>query len=132
MRDDSFKISRSNHPPLIDAVLETGDAIYLPTFCPHEGLTIEDSVAIAFAWKGIAVFEILASLKDLITEDEARIIDENLGVFFQVLPDHPIKAKALETMVDVCDESFDLLGKDSPSRSEIEHLLGRLLYRDEP
>lgn len=84
---DNNKIFPSGAPSLLDCELEPGDALYIPPFYPHEGLTLDDSVSIALGWRGVAYFHIVDAFRsDLVPPgwlDPHALPD----VFFDLIPD---------------------------------------------
>ncbi len=39
---------------LLDVELQAGDILYVPPFFPHEGVTLDTSISLSIAWKGLA------------------------------------------------------------------------------
>lgn len=48
---------------LLDVELSAGDVLYIPPYFPHEGITIETSVSLSIAWKGLAPYSFLPTLE---------------------------------------------------------------------
>lgn len=50
--------------PIIDVELSSGDAIYIPPFHPHSGITIEDSLNYSLGFRAPNTIELLSGLAD--------------------------------------------------------------------
>ena len=54
--------ARSNSAPLLSVTLTPGDALYVPALFPHEGITVNKSLSLAFAWGGLSAYKIFLDL----------------------------------------------------------------------
>lgn len=84
---DDNKIYASGAPSLLDCELEPGDAIYIPPFCPHEGLTLHDSVSIALGWRGVAYFHMVDALRNDLVPPSGLDANALPDAFFDLIPD---------------------------------------------
>lgn len=65
------KMLRTGAGPILDCTLKPGDALYIPPFFPHEGITLDESLSISIAWKGLAPASFLTdSIVDLAIEND--------------------------------------------------------------
>ena len=62
--------------------LEAGDALYLPVFMGHEGITTADSIALSIGWAGLSPARLLRRMGRL----DARV-REHASDFYRLLPD---------------------------------------------
>ncbi|WP_160085269.1 JmjC domain-containing protein [Pseudomonas sp. 9AZ] len=60
---------------LLDVQLFPGDVLYIPPYFPHEGVTINTSVSLSVAWKGIGP---ASFLPNSIFKDAAKIINSEI------------------------------------------------------
>ena len=67
--NDIYSFTKPKAEPLIDCELSAGDVLYIPPFFPHEGETLEESLSLAFGWKGISYYHFI-SLMELISPSE--------------------------------------------------------------
>jgi ribosomal protein L16 Arg81 hydroxylase len=92
--------SRPVVAPLFEGRLDAGDILYIPALCGHEGVTLEESVSLSVAWRGISVFGALSEAfpdqRDLLV---AQVLD--LGSeLFQLLEDPSAGARAVQTRLE--------------------------------
>lgn len=59
--------------PFIDELVEPGDVLYIPPFAPHQGDTIETSLAFSIGFRSPSSQELLSGFADF-------TIDENIGL----------------------------------------------------
>jgi ribosomal protein L16 Arg81 hydroxylase len=88
--DDSFARpdwSRTEAAPLIDCILEPGDAMYTPTLFPHEGTTIAESISLSLAWRGISAYEVLVEIGKLTNVTYFTSPSEAPDELFVIVPD---------------------------------------------
>lgn len=50
---------------LVDVITSPGDILYIPPFCPHEGKTLEESLSLSIAWRGLAPLSFLRYAENL-------------------------------------------------------------------
>lgn len=50
---------------LIDVITSPGDILYIPPFFPHEGVTIEESLSLNMAWRGLAPISFLKHISSV-------------------------------------------------------------------
>jgi hypothetical protein len=81
---------RPELPPVLDVELAPGDAIYLPSLYPHDGETIELSVSLSIAWRGVAIAALL--------EQATRPLDASEQAIVAAAPD-----EYLRLANDACD-----------------------------
>ena len=102
-RGDYAALERRGYEPLIDCELRAGDALYIPPFCPHQGVTLEDSISIALGWRGVAYFHLLAACSDLLSAPDHVSVEALAPAFFELVPDAgpqgPDGAEAAERIV---------------------------------
>jgi ribosomal protein L16 Arg81 hydroxylase len=102
-RGDYSALERRGYEPLIDCELRAGDALYIPPFCPHQGVTLKDSISIALGWRGVAYFHLLGACSDLITHPDDAPVEALAAPFFELVPDAgpggPDPAKAAASIV---------------------------------
>ncbi len=54
-----------NEHLLIDVVTSPGDILYIPPFFPHDGVTIEESLSLNMAWRGLAPISFLKHISSV-------------------------------------------------------------------
>lgn len=74
-------VGRPRSTPIVDCVLEPGDALYTPALFAHEGETLEESISISVAWRGVSYYHLFLAVGVPYT----RLI--NLEDLFELLPD---------------------------------------------
>lgn len=84
---DNIALAATDAPALLDCELEPGDALYIPPFCPHQGVTLEDSISIALGWRGIAYFHLVGAFASLVASPGGLDAHDLPGPFFALLPD---------------------------------------------
>ena len=50
--------ARPTAEPLLRCTLTPGDALYIPALFPHEGVTLETSLSLSLAWRGLSAADI--------------------------------------------------------------------------
>jgi ribosomal protein L16 Arg81 hydroxylase len=83
---DVYRFVKSPASPIVDCILNPGDVLYIPPFCPHEGTTTVQSVSIALGWRGVSYFHVLEALAELIALPHS-IKNRLPSRFFELLPD---------------------------------------------
>ncbi len=68
----SLQKPENNEMLIIDVITKPGDVLYIPPFFPHEGLTVEESLSLSVAWKGIAPITFIKFLQDDIQYDTTK------------------------------------------------------------
>lgn len=84
---DNVSLTRTTSQPLLDCELNPGDALYLPPFCPHEGITLESSVSMALGWRGVAYFHFVDALSGLVHTPSGVLPRDLPDDFFSLVPD---------------------------------------------
>lgn len=93
---------------LLDVVLSAGDVLYIPPYFPHEGVTIETSVSLSIAWKGLGPVSFLPSwVAARISEGEKSRFMEKAVALFDEVPSADIALSSwLKASVNVTQDSF--------------------------
>lgn len=82
---DPKMLRATTEQPVLDCTLSPGDALYIPPFFPHEGITIRESLSISIAWKGLAPASFLPdSMIDLSFKEGSS---EHLRALCRLFPD---------------------------------------------
>lgn len=61
-------VQRYRHPtrplaaPCLQVTLSAGDVLYIPPFFGHEGVTLENSVSLSVAWRGLTPYTVLSAI----------------------------------------------------------------------
>ena len=85
---DEFTLPISDDRPVVECELSPGDALYIPPFCPHEGITTDESISVALGWRGIAFFHMVVAFSDLIMTPGGLPSEALPSPFFELVPDH--------------------------------------------
>lgn len=74
--------------PSVDVILQPGDVMYLPSLFAHEGLTLDRSVSLSVAWRGVTPYALLLTLLG----DQLAMLDDvtmKIDAYSSLLPDPP-------------------------------------------
>jgi ribosomal protein L16 Arg81 hydroxylase len=115
--------TRPDAAPLLDCVLEPGDAMYTPTLFAHEGGTIEESVSISFAWGGVSAYHVLIAIDGR----HPPAVDAHPELF-RLIPDVLPDAEGISRVTDFLSEAYASL-PSKPSEAELTDHVTRLLAR---
>lgn len=103
------KPSRTEADPHLDVILEPGDILYLPPLFAHEGLTLDQSVSLSVAWRGVTPYTYLKALlgDQLATLDD---IEGKIDVYGMLLADPPAGAPSAAIWPALTKAALDAVG----------------------
>lgn len=82
---------RTTRAPRVDVEFDPGDALYIPAFHPHEGVTLSSqdlhSVSLSFSWIALCARTFFSHDWDEIPESARAIIDARPDVLYSVFTD---------------------------------------------
>lgn len=84
---DNNVLTPTGAPPILDCELQPGDALYIPPFFPHEGVTLDDSISIALGWRGVAYFHMVDAFRGLLVPPDGLDAHALPDAYFELIPD---------------------------------------------
>ena len=121
-KGDNYRFSQPKTSPLLDVILNPGDVLYVPPFFPHEGVTQEESISIAFAWKGITYFHLLGAINP--QSLDSLIYDKHTAELFDLVPDY--KPNNLEEVYEIATEITQRISRHNVVGETKEKIINRL------
>ena len=118
--------TRPDLPPVVDCRLDPGDALYIPALMPHEGITLEESISLAIAWKGLSPYYLLTAVVDFTATRVQRIVTTRPETFFRLIPDAPDDVSVSSFLYTEITPALEALGEAAPDRRGVLQYLGRL------
>lgn len=86
---------------VIDVVTKPGDVLYIPPFFPHEGITLEDSLSLSIAWRGISPLTFLKYLEF----EGSMDIEKSVTLFEDIQDIKGIPAYWLNATIEAMDNA---------------------------
>ncbi len=118
--------ARPDLPPLVDCRLAPGDVLYIPALMPHEGITMEESISLSIAWRGLSPYYVLMPLVDFTSTEVEEATVARPDAFFRLIPD-PADGVSVASFLHIqVSTALDALGDTAPSRRRVLDYLGRL------
>lgn len=119
---------RPECPPVFECELLPGDALMIPALMGHEGISLEESLSLSIAWRGITPFALLGATRIQFSPKGLLIIENNPESFFCLLPDpEDFNSDPADFLVDSMTEPLKLLGAEAPPTSVLKEAARRML-----
>ncbi|HEX8053451.1 MAG TPA: cupin domain-containing protein [Thermoleophilaceae bacterium] len=120
-------IRRPAADPLVDCELGPGDVLYVPSLFPHEGRTLELSVSLSIAWRGVSVATLLDEVEAL-PAAERTLTERHPDAFLRLVRDPPPGAPdACAAVMEQLDPALRALRVSATEREWVRRSVDELL-----
>jgi 50S ribosomal protein L16 3-hydroxylase len=120
-------LTRPSAEPLLASGLASGDVLYLPSLFPHEGRTLELSVSLSVAWRGVSAAALLERAGAM-SDGDRSIVDEHPDAFLRLIRDPPADdPDAVEGVMEQLEPALDALACTGQHRRRLRQSVAALL-----